>query len=418
MDAIVVKRVLMIAYHFPPVHGSTGVLRTLKFARYLREHDWEPLILSVHPRAYERVDGGQLAETAGMVVRRAFALDTRRHLSLGGRYPRSLALPDRWISWWWGAVPAGWAMIKRYRPAVLWSTFPIATAHRIGLTLHRLSGIPWVADFRDSMTEDHYPEDAVMRRAYGRIEKETIRCCRYATFTAASAVAMYAARYPDVPRDRLRLIENGYDEEDFASLAVERRVHRPGGPLTILHSGILYPSERDPTAFFDALARMRAGGEIGPDTLRVIFRATAHDDLYRPMLAERGLGDIVQLLPAVGYRDALREMMAGDALLLLQASNCNHQIPAKLYEYLRTSRPIIGLTDPAGDTAAVLRRAGVTSVAPLDNADAIVALLRDVLPRLRSGTAPLPDETEVARNSRRSRTAELAHLLDQAVARS
>jgi hypothetical protein len=413
-----VKRVLMIAYHFPPVHGSTGVLRTLKFARYLREHDWEPLVLSVHPRAYERVDDGQLAETAGMTVRRAFALDTRRHLSLGGHYPRSLALPDRWTSWWWGAVPAGWAMIKRYRPAVLWSTFPIATAHKIGLTLHRLSGIPWVADFRDSMTEDHYPEDAIVRRAYRRIEQETIRCSRYATFTAASAVAMYAARYPDVPRDRLRLIENGYDEEDFASLAVERPVRRPGGPLTLLHSGILYPSERDPAPFFDALARMRAGGEIGPDTLRVIFRATAHDDLYGPMLAARELGGIVQLLPAVGYRDALREMMAGDALLLLQAANCNHQIPAKLYEYLRAHRPIIGLTDPAGDTAAALRRAGLTSIAPLDNADAIVALLRDVLPRLRSGTAPLPDEAEVARYSRRSRTAELAYLLDQAVAPS
>lgn len=404
----------MIAYHFPPVHGSTGVLRTLKFARYLREHDWEPLVLSVHPRAYERVDDGQLAETAGMVVRRAFALDTRRHLSLAGHYPRSLALPDRWTSWWWGAVPAGWAMIARFKPAVLWSTFPIATAHKIGVTLQRLSGIPWVADFRDSMTEDRYPEDPVVRRACRRIEKETMRRCRYATFTAASAVAMYAARYPDTPPDHLRLIENGYDEEDFASLAADGPPHRPGGPLTLLHSGILYPSERDPTSFFDALARMRAGGEIAPETLRVIFRATAHDNLYGPILAARGLGDIVQLLPAVGYRDALREMMAGDALLLLQASNCNHQIPAKLYEYLRARRPIIGLTDPAGDTASVLRRAGVTTIAPLDNTDAIVALLRDVLPRLRSGTAPLPDEAEVARNSRRARTAELAHLLDQA----
>ena len=55
------------------------------------------------------------------------------------------ALPDRWTSWFWGAVPAGLSLIRRYKPRVLWSTFPIATSHLIALTLHRLTGIAWVA---------------------------------------------------------------------------------------------------------------------------------------------------------------------------------------------------------------------------------------------------------------------------------
>lgn len=406
-------RVLMIAFHFPPVHGSSGVQRTLKFARYLPDHGWRPAILTVHPRAYEATHDGQMAGIEGMDVRRSFALDTRRHIAVGGRYPGFLAVPDRWSTWMLGAVPAGLSMIRKYRPDVIWSTFPIATAHRIGHALHRLSGIPWVADFRDSMTEEGFPEDPAVRRSYLRIEKTAATRSRFAVFTTAGARAMYAARYAAIPADRWHVIENGYDEEDFAALPAVAR-GTGGRPLVLLHSGILYPSERDPTAFFHALRVLRDAGEIDPQSLIVRLRATGHDEHYQGQLAAMGLGDMVLLEPAVGYREALEEMVRADGLLLFQASNCNHQIPAKLYEYLCARRPIVALTDPAGDTASVLARAGVRGVAPLDRVDAIADLLRNLLPRLRAGTAILADEAEVLRNSRRSRTAELAALLDVA----
>jgi hypothetical protein len=152
------RRVLMIAYHFPPVRGSSGIQRTVRFARWLPELGWEPIILTAHPRAYEAtVEDAANEVQPGMVVCRAFALDAARHLSIAGRYPDWLALPDRWSSWWLGAVPAGLSLIRRLRPDAIWSTHPLATAHRIGATLHRLTGLPWVADFRDPMAQDGYP---------------------------------------------------------------------------------------------------------------------------------------------------------------------------------------------------------------------------------------------------------------------
>jgi hypothetical protein len=51
MDRVMVKRVLMIAFHYPPMHGSSGIQRTLKFSQYLPRSGWEPIILSAHPRA-------------------------------------------------------------------------------------------------------------------------------------------------------------------------------------------------------------------------------------------------------------------------------------------------------------------------------------------------------------------------------
>ena len=156
--AIVVKRVLMVAYHFPPMSVSSGIQRTLRFAQYLPEFNWEPVVLTAHPRVYSGVSPASLAEVPPRLqVRRAFALDAARHLSLRGAYPQWLAVPDRWSSWWLGAVPAGLALARQWKFDVIWSTYPIATAHLIAYTLHRLTGIPWVADFRDPMAQPGYP---------------------------------------------------------------------------------------------------------------------------------------------------------------------------------------------------------------------------------------------------------------------
>src|SRR4029077_6802019 len=130
---------------------------------------------------------------------RAFALDTTRHLSVRGASLKLLALPDRWATWWVGGVAAGLLPARRHRPHVLWSTYPIATAHLIGLTLHRLTRIPWVADFRDPLTEDGYPPDRLTRRTYLAVARGPPRRAAATVFTTESCRAMYVARYPRVP---------------------------------------------------------------------------------------------------------------------------------------------------------------------------------------------------------------------------
>ena len=99
---------------------------------------------------------------------------------------------------------------------------------------------------------------------------------------------------------------------------------------------------------------------------------------------------MVELAPALPYNQALAEMLQSDALMILQASNCNYQIPAKLYEYLKANRPILALTDPLGDTAKVLQRAGIDSIAALDSVDQISSLLVDFVRSLRLQNATLP----------------------------
>jgi glycosyltransferase involved in cell wall biosynthesis len=278
--------------------------------------------------------------------------------------------------------------------------------------LHRKTGLPWVADFRDSMTEDEYPRDPLERKLYRRIEARTVQEATVVVFTTIGTKRMYEERYP-VEAHKFKVISNGYDEDAFKA-AESRVAARPGGlPRTLLHSGVLYPIERDPRPFFDAIAALKKEGVISAANLQVVLRATSHDGVVRPMLVERGIEDIVKLEPGIPYVNALAELMTTDGLLLFQAANCNHQVPAKLYEYMRSGRPVLAMTDQRGDTAAILRQAGINAIVDIADATAIKGALAAFLRDIADGTAGVATREFAKSFSRRRQTGELAKVFEQ-----
>jgi glycosyltransferase involved in cell wall biosynthesis len=411
------KRALMIAFHFPPQAASSGIQRTLSFSKHLGGYGWEPMVISAHPRAYSAQNPSQLASVPQqLVVKRVFALDTKRHMGIKGRYPEALALPDRWVSWWFGAVPAGLALVRKYRPQVIWSTFPVATAHLIGLTLHRLTGLPWVADFRDPMLQSSYPVSKVQRKVYGWIERQTLTRCSMAVFTTHSAMNSYRERFPALPASKFCVIENGYDEDGFDPQALAPQETPEGRPLTLVHSGVLYQTGRDPSAFLEALATLKRDGKIDARSLRVVLRAPGEIPEVAALVKRCGVDDIVEVAPPVPYREALREMLAADGLLVFQGTPFNTQIPAKIYEYFRARKPIFGLVDTSGETARVLRAAGFDSMAMMENAGEIAPALAQFIDQAARGQAHVASDELVAASSRTHRAGQLAEVLQRAVA--
>ena len=416
------KRLLMIAYHFPPLAGSSGIQRTLRFVQHLPTFGWQPLVLTASTGAYERTSEDLLQEVSpDVVVRRAYALDAARHLSVRGHYWGATARPDRWASWRFDAVRQGLAMIRDYQPDAIWSTYPIATAHVVASILSKKSGLPWIADFRDPMAQDGYPSDKLTWEHYRRIEADTAEHARGMVFVTPSAAQTYRRRYPAVAR-RIHVVENGYDEESFKAAerhlptveAAALQALQARRPLVLLHSGIVYPSERDPTQLFAALARLRLAGQLNPSELTIRFRASGHDEHLQQLAQTQGVSEFIELCPEIPYVEALSEMLTVDALLILQASNCNTQIPAKIYEYIRAARPVLGLTDPAGATAAAMHAAHMVDQAPLDNADAVAQALMAFLTKVRSHQITTPPLDVVIQSSRRGRTEALSLLLNAA----
>ncbi len=419
-------KVLLIAFHFPPFKGSSGLERTLAFCRNLPAQGWQSVILSAHPRAFARTSEERLTDIPAEVrVERPFALDTVRHLSIRGRHLPWTALPDRWVSWLAGAVPRGLRMIRQERPAVIWSTYPIATAHLIGWMLHRLTKVPWITDFRDPMVEyndrKNYfaPRNPSVRWARLRIEQLCARNAAYAVFCTAGARRIFVDRYPDFPAERALVIPNGFDEAAFAGLdtATHGDTRAPDTPLTLLHSGVLYPGpDRDPTAFLTAVRRLVDDSPEWEDRLRIRFRASGYVSTYSALIAQLGLQDIVELAPSVPYRTALAEMTTVDGLLIFQGYTSNPAIPAKLYEYLRAQRPILALVDAAGDTAALLHRLQVGTVLPIEDSSAIREGLETYLRNLEAGTAPVLSVEDCEEFERARGATILAQTLDAVIA--
>jgi hypothetical protein len=403
----------MIAFHFPPVAMGSGHLRTLGFARHLPSLGWEPTVLSANAAAFPRVDADNLKLIPeNCRVHRAFALDVRRHLSIRGKYAGFMAQPDGWASWWPAAVLQGLRQIRRHQINAIWSTYPIMTAHCIAYTLSRMSGLPWVADFRDPVASSVDLGNRFSVASQKRWERRVLAHAARTVFTTSGAMRGYAERYPQASMDnRLVVIPNGYDEADFS--AVPFVPGRRAAPFVLVHSGLLYPDGRDPSVFFAVLGKLKRLGKAGTGMFRVVLRASGSEARYQQQIDRYDIADIVTLAPPVGSREALLEQAAADGLLLFQGSLFDRQIPAKVYDYLRIGKPIFALVGEHGDTATLLRETGVAGLVPLDDESRIEQGLLRFLDFLAEGPDLQANRSGIEKWSRRNGAVQLARLLDE-----
>ena len=345
------KTILMIALDFPPCQ-SAGVQRTYKFAQYLQDFGWDVVVLTVKASVYQQTDAAAGCPDV-LHIERCAALDAARDLSWRGKYLGFSCVPDRWWSWALTAIPAGKRLIKQYQPDLIWSTYPVSTAHYIGYRLQRFSGLPWIADYRDPL-QCRY--DASARRYSGIakwIEQQTIRYCQKAVFTTENAARLYHRLYADEPLSKFAVIENGFDEANFQGLPA--RAPRQDQRFILLHSGALYGQGRDPSELYHALALLQQQGLIDQDNFALHFRGFEGTAEQHALLQQLGISTLVHFLPGVPYLESLAEMGQADALLLIQGPLFNNQIPSKLYDYIRTGRPVLAVTPDKGSTYQTLQ---------------------------------------------------------------
>ena len=214
--------------------------------------------------------------------------------------------------------------------------------------------------------------------------------------------------------DRFAVIPNGYDDEDFVGL---RTAIADGGAkrgvIRLLHSGVIYPDDRDPKAFFKALSRLKKEGQISANALKIDLRASGSETYYEKLLASFEISDIVRLFPPLPYRQALLDCANADGLLLLQAASCTHQIPAKAYEYLRIGKPILGLTPIDSDTGTLLSEANGATIIDLADEKAMFEGIPKFIAALADCTHPTPDANYAGRYSRRNQTSRLAEVFSE-----
>ena len=347
----------------------------------------------------------------GAEIVRAFGLDIARHVAIAGRYPTWLATPDRWNMWGAAAFIAGLRCIRRFDPAVIWATFPIASALFAAISLRRVTRIPLIVDLRDPLVYENWPENRWTRATHSKIEKQAVSLASAVVVTTPGARRLYIERYPHLPMSRFRIIANGVDDTTEVPAPNSRTAWSE--PIVLVHSGLMEIPDRDPAAFFEAVAQMRKQGAITNNILRVTLRATGRDDAYRRQIAAFGVDDIITIESRISHADALDEMRRADGLILFQGAQCNRQIPAKAYEYLACRRPIIGLVDSMGDTYQLIANEWqVPYVANLNSAPAIADVLQKFINDYRRREVFVPASRWIEKHSRTVGANQLAELFD------
>ena len=425
------KRVLVIAYYWPPSGGS-GVQRWVKFVKYLPSQDWQPVVFAPDGADYPSLDPSFQVEIPADVevlrgpIREPYALyrklmggkastqvteissgkkTWKQRLSLWIR--GNLFVPDPRVGW----VRPSVRRLKKYLAGhpvdVIVTTGPPHSVHLIGLRLHKALGIPWIPDFRDPWSRMYYlkylPMTAFTWKRLRHQEQTVLDSCS----TVLTCTPLVQEEFRAQTATPVACITNGFDEEDFAGRLLPRRDHH----FNLTHTG-LFAADGNPVRLWEVLGELAAEDPAFRKALRLRLVGRVDREVL-DAIAAAGLEKNVVLLGECDHSTAVREQRAATLLLLPLRQDAQYRpiLPGKLFEYLAARRPIIGIGQRDGAMARVLSstKAGIT--ADWEDAAALRKFLLRAWKQFQEDGVPAP-AGDIGPYSRRNLTAALSRLLD------
>lgn len=441
------KYLLFVTYYFPPA-GGPGVQRVLKFIKYLGDFGWTPVMLVPENPEYQARDESLVKDLPkDLIIHRApifepydlyrkftgkqkgVSLDVNVIKEAGAKLSPSEKLaeliratffiPDARIGWYWRAVKEGSELLKQYPFKAIYSSSPPYTPALIARRLSKLSGLPWIAGFRDPWTGFHNtPNRWSLPRAIDRsLEHNVFRDARLVDVAWNGITEDALSKYSDLDPNKFIHIPNGFDSEDYPVKSIEARAVQPKNEkFTITYSGSLY-GPRNPASFLQAIEQLLNRKELDPSKVKLRFvgrfGAEIHAMLDKPLVAP-----MVEKIEYVPHAKAVELLIDSDALLLIvdDVPSVAQIVPGKVYEYLGAMRPLIAIAPPKGAIGELLQEthAGeAIAQSDIEGQARIIKTLYDAW--LHPEQTKLYDmkPAVISRYERREATRSLAQLLDK-----
>lgn len=449
-----IRRVLLVSYFFPPAAGA-GVQRPLKFAKFLPQFDYRVTVLTVAQdhagRTGESTMDPSLDAPSGEGVdvvrikpwepwRLARFLESRGLGTLRDFF----AFPDRYWSWALPAYLAAKKLVEQRNVALVFTTSPPHSTQLIGLMLQRRYDTKWIADFRDSWTQEsgtpwpsflHFKTSEVLH-------KRILTRSDHLIYISPSTPARVREKFPCVSEEKISVIQNGFDPEEMPASG---SAPSAGNTFKIVHMGTFYrfpelmegrrrsirslitnlikyvplPADfrsHSPFYLLEAVKLMTDRTPCVRNNLRLIFIGRLVEGYWR-LAANCGLNDIVEVTGYLPHRRALLKLMEADVLFFplaeVEGGCYNWWVPGKLYEYLASRKTILAPI-PEGDAKEILTQSGLGIFVPPKDVEAMARTLYRLYCEHKQGTLKAtPNDEVIQRYDRRDQARRLAELFDK-----
>lgn len=411
--------------------------RWVKFAKFLPSLGWTPVVYTPENPEMTSVDESLLADIdPGLELIKAPILEpygVYRKLTAkgskdatktevnpinGGKksFKQKLALfvranlflPDPRVWWVRPSVKRLRRYLEEHPVDAIITTGPPHSMHLIGRRLSAATGIPWVADFRDPWTRmfyfKHLPLAGWARRWHERMEQRVLD-----EAAAVIAVTPFVQRdFQDRTSTRVEMITNGFDESDFQQEVV------PDGRFNITHTG-LFASDGIPDVLWDVLKDMCSEDPAFQAALRIRLVGKTDKEVI-DSLEQRGLGANVVNCGYLGHKDAVREQMNASMLILPLRKDPEYRktLPGKVFEYIASRRPVLGIGQEDGAMAQIVRETQAGATCDWNNKESMRAFVQAQWERHKAGEWEF-SASGIERYTRQSTARQVADLLDSIV---
>lgn len=366
------KKVLIITYYWPPA-GGPGVQRWLKFVKYLSDFNIEPIVYIPENPEYPITDDSLLAEIPeGTTIykhpiaepyRFAKLLSRKKtgRISSGIIKDKNQSIIEKLLLWVRGNFFIPDARKYWVRPSVTYlhdiikkkgidtiiTTGPPHSVHLIGHFLKQHNTLQWLADFRDPWTSIGYHKKLKLTWLAKQKHKELEQL----VLTTADKLIVTSQttknEFRKITRKPIKVITNGYDTEAIQNITLDKA-------FTISHIGSML-SGRNPENLWKVLARLVEKNSAFKAVLKLQFIGVVSKDVLETIKAA-GLEQYVSVLGYVSHDKAIAYQQSSQVLLLpeIDSEETTGIIPGKLFEYMASERPILGIGPKGWEVAQLV----------------------------------------------------------------
>jgi glycosyltransferase involved in cell wall biosynthesis len=422
------KKVLIITYYWPP-SGGAGVQRWLKFAKYLPEFGWQPVILTVDPEyaSYPQRDESLLSEvdpnclvytTKSFELYNFYKLISRKkEVPYGGFANESkegllqkvskfirgnFLLPDPRKGWNKYALKKAEELIKLHHIDTVITTSPPHSTQLIGLKLKQKLNIRWIADLRDPWTDIYYynqfKHTALARKIDKSYERKVVENADQLITVSEDVKRVFAEKSRFPISEKTVVIPNGFDEDDFRLTnfpAEAKKIITYSGTISeVYRVDCLLEALHHLNDDLKSQVRIRFVGKV-PSSIEQKFRSTGLE---------------IELVGYVDHPKSIEYLFRSDLLLLVipEVKNNRGILTGKFFEYLASQKPILAIGPIDGDLAKIIRETNCGKLFDYDDSEGMLQFIQNTLAKPISVSNP----ERMNRYSRKQLTHKIAELLE------